>query len=61
MQQATEATPTDVQLLQQRLERSELARVRLREAASAGLAANAELQKEIAVRSALALHDNEPH
>jgi hypothetical protein len=39
-----------VEQLRQRLERSEAARNKLRQAASAGLAANAELQKELEAR-----------
>lgn len=46
----TLAPPCQVEQLRQRLERSEAARNKLRQAASAGLAANAELQKELEAR-----------
>lgn len=44
---ASHSPPPQVEQLRQRLERSEAARNKLRQAASAGLAANAELQKEL--------------
>lgn len=47
---ASQLPPPQVEQLRQRLERSEAARNKLRQAASAGLAANAELQKELEAR-----------